>query len=82
MRFCKYTDFNLHAVISAGADVSHRFFADLILILSKIIVMRDSNTFIYIVAGVIILHFIAGFAYLLYKMTRSKSKDQIDSKDC
>ncbi len=44
--------------------------------------MRDSNTFIYIVAGVIILHFVAGFAYLLYKMTRSKPKDQTNSKDC
>ena len=43
--------------------------------------MRDSNTFIYVIAGVIILHFVAGFAYLIYKMTCSKPTDKPDSKD-
>ncbi|TYP99836.1 hypothetical protein C7447_101441 [Tenacibaculum adriaticum] len=31
-----------------------------------------SNTFIYIIASIIILHFIAGFAYLIYKMNKKK----------
>lgn len=35
--------------------------------------MRDgSNVIIYIVGGIIILHFLAGFAYLVYKMTKKK----------
>jgi len=35
--------------------------------------MRDgSNLTIYIVAGVIILHFLLGFAYLIYKMNKKK----------
>ncbi|CAM4079454.1 flagellar biogenesis protein FliO [Flavobacterium sp. PL12] len=39
--------------------------------------MRDnSNTFIYIVAGVIILHFIVGFAYLVYKLTKKEDKSK------
>lgn len=32
----------------------------------------DSNLTIYIVAGVIILHFLIGFIYLLYKMNKKK----------
>ncbi|CAM1354546.1 conserved hypothetical protein [Tenacibaculum ascidiaceicola] len=37
--------------------------------------MRDnSNTFIYIVAGIIILHFLIGFGYLLYKMGKKENK--------
>lgn len=36
--------------------------------------MRDnSNTFIYIVAGIIILHFLIGFGYLLYKMNKKEN---------
>ncbi len=35
--------------------------------------MRDgSNVTLYIVAGVIIFHFLAGFIYLLYKMNKKK----------
>jgi len=35
--------------------------------------MRDnSNLTIYIVAAVIILHFLVGFGYLIYKMTKKK----------
>jgi len=35
--------------------------------------MRDnSNLTIYIVAGVIILHFLVGFIYLVYKLTKKK----------
>jgi len=30
----------------------------------------DSNTGIYIVAGIVILHFIVGFAWLIYKMNQ------------
>jgi len=32
----------------------------------------DSNLTIYIVAGVIIAHFLIGFAYLIYKMNKKK----------
>lgn len=32
----------------------------------------NSNVTIYIVAAVIILHFLIGFAYLIYKMTKKK----------
>lgn len=35
--------------------------------------MRDgSNLTIYIVAGVIIAHFLVGFIYLIYKLNRKK----------
>ena len=35
--------------------------------------MRDnSNTFIYVVAGIIILHFVIGFAWLVYKLTKKE----------
>lgn len=30
----------------------------------------NSNTTLYIVAGIIVLHFVAGFAYLVYKMNK------------
>jgi len=32
--------------------------------------MRGSNTTLYIVAAVIIIHFLAGFIYLIYKMNK------------
>ncbi len=35
--------------------------------------MRDgSNLTIYIVGGIILLHFLAGFIYLMYKMNKKK----------
>lgn len=35
--------------------------------------MRDnSNVTLYIVSGVIIAHFLVGFIYLIYKMTKKK----------
>ena len=34
--------------------------------------MNNSNTTLYIVAAVIILHFILGFGFLIYKMTKKK----------
>ena len=34
--------------------------------------MNNSNTTIYIVAAIIILHFVVGFGYLLYKMNKKK----------
>ena len=34
----------------------------------------NSNTTIYIVAAVIILHFVIGFGYLIYKMTKKREK--------
>lgn len=37
----------------------------------NILIMRgDSNTGIYIVAGIVILHFVVGFIYLIYKMNK------------
>lgn len=39
--------------------------------------MRDnSNTFIYVVAGIIILHFVVGFAWLIVKLSKKKDKDK------
>ena len=34
--------------------------------------MRGDNTTIYIIAIVIVLHFIVGIGYLLYKLTKKK----------
>lgn len=36
--------------------------------------MNNSNTTLYIVAAVIILHLVVGFGYLLYKMTKKKEE--------
>ena len=30
----------------------------------------NSNTFMYVVAAIILIHFLAGFGYLVYKMTK------------
>ena len=38
----------------------------------KRITMRGDNTVIYIIAGVILLHFVAGIGYLIYKLTKKK----------
>ncbi len=36
-------------------------------------VMRDnSNTFIYVVAGIILLHFLVGFIWLMIKLSKKK----------
>jgi hypothetical protein len=32
----------------------------------------NSNTFIYIVGGVILLHFLIGFGWLLFKLSKKK----------
>ena len=32
----------------------------------------NSNTFIYIVAAIVLLHFIVGFVWLIYKMNKKK----------
>ncbi len=37
----------------------------------------DSNTIVYIVAGIVLLHFVVGFIWLAIKMTK---KDKIDKK--
>jgi cbb3-type cytochrome oxidase subunit 3 len=36
--------------------------------------MENSNTTIYIVAAIIILHFLIGFIWLAYKLTKKKEK--------
>ncbi len=39
----------------------------------KIKIMRDnSNTFMYVVAGIILLHFIVGFIWLIIKLSKKK----------
>jgi hypothetical protein len=35
---------------------------------------QNSNTFIYILAGIILLHFLVGFGYLLYKIEKKEKK--------
>lgn len=36
--------------------------------------MRDnSNTFMYVVAGIILLHFVVGFVWLALKMSKKKN---------
>ena len=32
----------------------------------------DSNTFIYVVAGIIVLHFLVGFIWLIIKLSKKK----------
>ena len=36
----------------------------------------DSNIGIYIVAGIVILHFVVGFAFLIYKMNKKPKKKE------
>jgi hypothetical protein len=39
----------------------------------KSYIMRDdSNTFMYIVGGVILLHFVVGFVWLIFKFSKKK----------
>ncbi len=38
----------------------------------KYLQMRDSNVFMYVIMGVIILYFIVGFIWLWYKMNKKK----------
>jgi hypothetical protein len=34
--------------------------------------MKNDHTLIYIIAGIILLHFVAGIGYLIYKLTKKK----------
>ena len=34
--------------------------------------MRDSNTFMYLVGGIILLHFLVGFVWLIQKFSKKK----------
>ena len=46
--------------------------------------MRDSNFWYYVIMVVVILHFILGFGYLIYKLSPRKSdkkKDDALDKD-
>jgi flagellar biogenesis protein FliO len=36
--------------------------------------MRDSNTFMYVVGGIILLHFVVGFVWLLFKFSKKKEE--------
>ena len=46
----------------------------------KIIIMGMSNFWVYFVMIVVILHFIVGFGYLIYKLS-PKKKDKDKTKD-
>ncbi|TVZ14730.1 hypothetical protein JM81_0936 [Maribacter sp. MAR_2009_72] len=35
----------------------------------------SSNTLIYIVAGIILLHFVVGFIWLVYKLNKKKENE-------
>lgn len=44
--------------------------------------MRDSNFWFYFIMIVVIGHFIAGFAYLIYKLSpRKKDKSEKDEQE-
>ncbi|MCW5519042.1 hypothetical protein J1N09_04280 [Aureitalea sp. L0-47] len=43
--------------------------------------MRDSNTWIYIVGGIVLLHFVVGFIYLIRKMQPRKGDEQEEDSD-
>ncbi len=46
--------------------------------------MRGSNTITYIIAAIILLHFIVGFVYLIIKMSprkEDKTKDKTTLKE-
>jgi len=36
----------------------------------------SSNTLIYIVAGIIVLHFVVGFIWLIYKLNKKKEEKE------
>ncbi|SEK30797.1 hypothetical protein SAMN04488008_101241 [Maribacter orientalis] len=35
----------------------------------------NSNTLIYIIAGIVLLHFVVGFIWLIYKLNKKKEKE-------
>jgi ABC-type dipeptide/oligopeptide/nickel transport system permease subunit len=37
--------------------------------------MRDSNIWIYVIAGIVLLHFIVGFIFLIRKMSNGKVEE-------
>jgi len=43
--------------------------------------MRDSNTLLYIVLAIVILHFIVGIGYLVYKLVGPIKKDNIENSE-
>lgn len=40
--------------------------------------MGESNTLLYIIAIIVILHIVAGFGYMIYKMESTPRKKQED----
>ncbi len=42
--------------------------------------MRGSNTITYVIAGVILLHFVVGFVYLIIKMSPKKEDNKNKDK--
>lgn len=44
------------------------------------IAMRDSNTWMYIVGGIVLLHFIVGFIYLIRKM-QPRKEDKLNKDE-
>jgi len=37
--------------------------------------MKESNLWPYVIFGIVVFHFIAGIAYLVYKMSSKKTKE-------
>lgn len=56
-------------------NIGHFLFLFICLILLKLlisIVMDNSNTTLYIVAGIILIHFIVGFVWLAIKLSKKE----------
>ena len=49
--------------------ISHRNFA----FLNHLKIMQNSNFWYYVIMAVVILHFVIGFGYLIYKLSPRKS---------
>ncbi len=47
----------------------------------KINIMGESNMLLYIVAGIVIIHIVAGIGYLLYKIGKAPAPDTSPEKE-
>ncbi|MEZ4991804.1 MAG: hypothetical protein R2824_15395 [Saprospiraceae bacterium] len=43
--------------------------------------MGESNTLLYIIAAIVILHIVAGFGYMIYKMEGAPKTDKADQEE-
>ena len=42
--------------------------------------MRDDNTLLYIVVAIVILHFLVGIGYLVYKLAGPVKKSELEAE--